>query len=74
MDGVEESQAKDVQIRGVGRLTDELDVPAISGALPDDIRVVVDVVGRGVVVLGPYPFPPPRSRPRSLDGGNHLLE
>ena len=34
----------DVEVGAVGRLADELDVPTISGALPDDVQVVVQVV------------------------------
>ena len=73
LDGVEEPEVEDVEVGAVERLADELDVPTISGALPDDVRVVVQVVRWSVVVLGPDGLPPSCARPIALDRGNHIL-
>ena len=73
MYGVEEPEVEDVQVGAVGRLADELDVPSISGAPPDDVRVVVEVLRWSVVMLSPDGLPPSCTRPIALDGGNHIL-
>ena len=74
LDGVE-PEVEDVEVGAVGRLADELDVPTISGALPDDVRVVVQVVRWSVVVLGPvgpmgiFPFTEVRQAVRNSARG-----
>ena len=60
-----------VGVGAVGRLVDELNVPAVRGSRRHHFRVVVDAMGRCVVLLHQnFPW---RSRPPALDGRKYLV-